>query len=254
MFTSNRLDSGVNTFSETGRLYQVEYALEAIKLGSTAIGIQTKEGVLLAVEKRVESKLMVPEATTKIFEIDKHGGAVYSGLQADGRTLVDYARGQSQNYWFTYDEPMPIKSITRSVADYMMSFAGTGDDDDDNDEDNKMSRPFGVAILLAGVDENGPSLYVIDPSGTIVRYLAVAVGAGGESATSVLQDRYAKSMTLREAEDLALDILRQVMEAKIDDKNVEMALISSETKKYRVYNEENIKNIIGRLQTSEIGK
>jgi len=252
MFTSNRLDSGVNTFSETGRLFQVEYALEAIKLGSTAIGIQTKEGVLLAVEKRVESKLMVPEASTKIFEIDKHVGAVYSGLQADGRTLVDYARAQAQNYWFTYDEGMPIKSITRSVADYMMSFAGTDEDDDEND--NKMSRPFGVAILLAGVDENGPSLYVIDPSGTIVRYLAVAVGAGGESATTVLQDRYAKSMTLREAEDLAIDILRQVMEAKIDDKNVEMAVISNDTKKYRIYNEENIKTIINRLQINEVGK
>lgn len=96
MFTGNRLDYGVNTFSNEGRLFQVEYALEAIKLGSTALGIQTKEGVLLAVEKRVESKLMVPASNSKIFEIDGHLGAVYSGLQADGRTLIDYARVQSQ--------------------------------------------------------------------------------------------------------------------------------------------------------------
>merc|ERR1711997_963117 len=123
-------------------------------------------------------------------EIDSHLGAVYSGLQADGRTLIDYTRVESQSYWFTYDEPMPVKSVTASVADHMMSFAGT----DDNDE---------------------PSLFKIDPSGTTVRYLAVAVGAGGESAMSVLQDRYAKSMTLREAEDLASEILKQVMEAKI---------------------------------------
>jgi len=96
MFTSNRLDYGVNTFSPEGRLFQVEYALEAIKLGSTAIGIQTQEGVLLAVEKRLESKLMIASSMSKVFEIDKHVGTVYSGLQADGRTLVDYARVQAQ--------------------------------------------------------------------------------------------------------------------------------------------------------------
>ncbi len=96
MFTGNRLDYGVNTFSQEGRLFQVEYALEAIKLGSTALGIQTRDGVLLAVEKRVESKLMVPHSNSKIFEIDSHIGSVYSGLQADGRTLIDYARVQSQ--------------------------------------------------------------------------------------------------------------------------------------------------------------
>ncbi|ETO09902.1 proteasome subunit alpha type 5 [Reticulomyxa filosa] len=221
----------------------------------------------------------------KVFEIDKRYvvfsfvvrtffflgekgdvGAVYSGLQADGRTLVDFARVQAQvykiflfyllmligNYWFTYDEPMPVKSLTRTVADYMMSFAGTDDDDDDDDNGHKkMSRPFGVAILLAGVDENGPSLYVIDPSGTIVKYLAVAVGAGGESAMTVLRERYAKSMSLREAEDLAAEILKQVMEAKIGTDNIEFALVSAESKKWTVYDSKQIQSVIGRMTTSE---
>jgi len=249
MFTSNRLDYGVNTFSPEGRLFQVEYALEAIKLGSTAIGIQTQEGVLLAVEKRVESKLMISSSMPKVFEIEKHVGAVYSGLQADGRTLVDFARVQAQNYWFTYDEPIPVKSLTRTVADHMMSFAGT--DDDDDEDHKKMSRPFGVAILLAGVDENGPSLYVIDPSGTIVKYLAVAVGAGGESATTVLQGRYAKSMSLREAEDLAAEILKQVMEAKVGIDNIEFALVSSKDKKWTIYDTKQLQSVIDRMSTSE---
>lgn len=252
MFTSNRLDYGVNTFSPEGRLFQVEYALEAIKLGSTAIGIQTQEGVLLAVEKRVESKLMISSSMPKVFEIDKHAGAVYSGLQADGRTLVDFARVQAQNYWFTYDEPMPVKSLTRTVADHMMSFAGSDDEDDESDNRHKkMSRPFGVAILLAGVDENGPSLYVIDPSGTIVKYLAVAVGAGGESAMTVLHDRYAKSMTLREAEDLAAEILKQVMEAKIGPDNIEYALVSSKEKRWTVYDSKQLQSVIDRMSTTE---
>jgi len=257
MFTGNRLDYGVNTFSQEGRLFQVEYALEAIKLGSTALGIQTKDGVLLAVEKRVESKLMVTSSSlqskklshTKIMEIDSHLGAVYSGLQADGRTLIDYARVESQSYWFTYDEPMPVKSVTASVADHMMSFAGT---DDDDDKKKKMSRPFGVAFILAGVDDNKePSLYKIDPSGTTVRYLAVAVGAGGESAMSVLQDRYAKSMTLREAEDLAAEILKQVMEAKIGAENCEFALLSSATQKFEIYDRKMVDTVLSRIQRED---
>jgi len=251
MFTSNRLDYGVNTFSPEGRLFQVEYALEAIKLGSTAIGIQIQEGVLLAVEKRVESKLMIASSMSKVFEIDKHVGSAYSGLQADGRTLVDFGRVQSQNYWFTYDEPMPVKSITRTVADHMMSFAGDDDDDDEEGNSKKMSRPFGVAILFAGVDENGPSLYMIDPSGTIVKYLAVAVGAGGESAMTVLHDKYAKSMSRREAEDLAAEILKQVMEAKVDIDNIELAFVSIKDKKWAVYDTQQLQLVIDRISTAE---
>lgn len=252
MWSNNKLDSGVNTFSPEGRLFQVEYALEAIKLGSTALGIATNEGVLLAVEKRIESKLMIPSSQSKVFEVDKHVGAIYSGLQADGRSLIDYSRLQSQSYWFTYDEPMPVKSITRTVADHMMSFAGNDDDDDDdNRQKNRMSRPFGVALLLAGCDETGPSLYVIDPSGTIVRYLAVAVGAGGESAMSVLQDNYARSMTLREAEDLAATILKQVMEDKLDTKNMQIAFVSTKTKKFEEYDQKKLKEIIDRMQSTE---
>jgi len=252
MFTSNRLDYGVNTFSPEGRLFQVEYALEAIKLGSTAIGIQTQDGVLLAVEKRIESKLMIASSMSKVFEIDKHVGTVYSGLQADGRTLVDYSRVQAQNYWFTYDEPMPVKSITRTVADHMMSFAATDEDDEDDESSHKrMSRPFGVAILLAGVDETGASLYVIDPSGTIVKYLAVAVGAGGESAMTVLHDKYAKSMSVREAEDLAAEILKQVMEAKIDTDNIELAFVSTKDKKWSIYDTAQLKAVIDRISTAE---
>mmetsp|Transcript_44123 Transcript_44123/g.54064 ORF Transcript_44123/g.54064 Transcript_44123/m.54064 type:complete len:259 (-) Transcript_44123:36-812(-) len=252
MFTSNRLDYGVNTFSPEGRLFQVEYALEAIKLGSTALGIQTKDGVLLAVEKRIESPLMVPKSNTKVFEIDSHIGAVYSGLQADGKSLIDYARVQAQSYWFTYDEPIPIKSLTRLVADHMMSFGGTDDDDDDNNRNKKkMSRPFGVALLIAGIDNDGPALYVIDPSGTIVRYLAVAVGAGGESAMSTLQDRYAKSMNLRESEDLGAEILKQVMEDKISNINCEISLLNMSNKKYNKYNDKQISDVLSRLKRDE---
>ena len=123
---------------------QVEYAIEAIKLGSTAIGIQTSEGVILAVEKRITSPLMEPTSIEKIVEIDSHIACAFSGLTADSKTLIDRARVESQNHWFTYDEKMQVESVAQAVSNLAIAF---GDSDDDA---GVMSRPFGVAILFAG--------------------------------------------------------------------------------------------------------
>merc|ERR1712098_23827 len=97
--TRSDYDRGVNTFSPEGRLFQVEYAIEAIKLGSTAIGIQTKEGVVMAVEKRITSPLMIPSTIEKIVQLDSHIACAFSGLTADSRTLVDHARVECANHW-----------------------------------------------------------------------------------------------------------------------------------------------------------
>ncbi|KAH6927552.1 hypothetical protein HPB50_005669 [Hyalomma asiaticum] len=150
--TRSEYDRGVNTFSPEGRLFQVEYAIEAIKLGSTAIGIQTSEGVVLAVEKRVTSPLMEPTTIEKIVEIDNHIGCAVSGLMADSRTMVDRARVEAQNHWFLYNEKMQVESVALAVSNLAIQF---GDSDDDG---NAMSRPFGVAILFAGIDAKGPQL------------------------------------------------------------------------------------------------
>ncbi|KAL8537857.1 hypothetical protein ACS0TY_012838 [Phlomoides rotata] len=148
--TRTEYDRGVNTFSPEGRLFQVEYAIEAIKLGSTAIGIKTKEGVVLAVEKRITSPLLEPSSVEKIMEIDEHIGCAMSGLIADARTLVEHARVETQNHRFSYGEPMTVESTTQALCDLALRF-GEGDEE-------SMSRPFGVSLLIAGHDENGPSL------------------------------------------------------------------------------------------------
>ena len=111
--TRSEYDRGVNTFSPEGRLFQVEYAIEAIKLGSTAIGLQTKSGSVLAVEKRLTSPLLEPSSVEKIAEIDTHVGAAMSGLVADARTLVDHARVEAQNHRFTYDEAIGVEALTQ---------------------------------------------------------------------------------------------------------------------------------------------
>jgi len=215
-------DRGVNTFSPEGRIFQVEYAIEAIKLGSTAIGICTSEGVVLVVEKRITSCLMEPSTIEKIAEVDKHIGLACSGLTADSKTLIDRARVEAQNHWFTYNEKMSVESIAQGVSNLAIKFG-----DSEADDDAAMSRPFGVALLFAGVDHKGPQLYLMDPSGTYVQYDAKAIGSGSEGAQQTLVEMYNKSLTLKEATKAALTILKQVMEEKLNSTNVEVAVINT---------------------------
>jgi len=238
--TRSEYDRGINTFSPEGRLFQVEYAIEAIKLGSTAVGVQTSEGVVLAVEKRLTSPLLEPTSIEKIMEIDSHVGAAMSGLTADARTLIDYARVEAQNHTFTYDEPMSVESVTQAICDLALRFG------EDRKSETAMSRPFGVALLIAGIDENGPALFHTDPSGTFIQYDAKAIGAASEGAQTNLQDNYHKTMSLKEAEKLALQTLKQVMEEKISSTNVEIASVTPE-RKFRIYSNKELEDVLATL-------
>lgn len=239
--TRSEYDHGVNTFSPEGRLFQVEYAIEAIKLGSTAIGLMTPEGVVLAVEKRVTSPLIIPTSIEKIVEIDSHIACAMSGLIADAKTLIDRARVEAQNHWFTYDEKMSVESVTQAVSNLALAFS------DQDDEVFAMSRPFGVALLFAGVDETGPHLYHLDPSGTFIEYDAKAIGSGSEGAQQNLQDIYHKNMTLKEACKHALTILKQVMEEKLTSTNIEVSTISATEKKYHLFSKQEIEEVISQM-------
>merc|ERR1712238_179547 len=160
-------------------------------------------GCVLAVEKRLSSPLLDPSSVEKIAEIDKHVGAAMSGLVADAKTLVDHARVEAQNHTFTYDEPMGVEALTQAVCDLALSF-GEGSD---GDSSKRMSRPFGVALLLAGYDEN---------------------------------------MTLEEAENLALSTLKHVMEEKISTNNIEMARVVPKTG-FRIASADEVGAVLERL-------
>jgi len=222
-------------------LFQVEYATEAIKLGSTALGIQTSEGVVLAVEKRIASTLIVPSSVRKLEKLDSHLGCAMSGIVSDARTLVDHARVETQNHWFTYDEKLSVETTVHSICDLALGFG-----------EGSMARPFGVALLIAGVDEKGPALYHTDPSGIYTKYAATAIGAGSEGAQTALREQYNKSMTLAEAQKLALEILKQVMEEKINSTNVEMAVVSTKTKEFRLSTSDELDAIIKTLSADII--
>lgn len=187
------------------------------QLGATAIGIQTKEGVVLAVEKRSTSRLLVTNSLRKIEKLDAHIWCATSGVVPDARTLIDHARVETQTHWFNYNESITVNVCATAVGKLMGHF-GTG----------KMSRPYGVGMLIAGVDENGPQLFYVDPSGTKTRFKAKAIGSGQESAQNALKDEYSEEMTLEQAKTKAMEILAQVMSEKITEFNVEVQLIPIE--------------------------
>ncbi|CEG36265.1 proteasome subunit alpha type-5-a [Plasmopara halstedii] len=244
MFQTNaEYDRGVNTFSPEGRLFQVEYAIEAIKMGTTAIGVRTKEGIVLAVEKRLTSPLLEPGSIEKIMEVDKHVGAAMSGITADAQTLIDHARVEATNHWFSYNEPMRVQALTQSICDLALSF---GEGSDENNHKQKMSRPFGVALLLAGVDEAGPQLFFSEPSGTYWPVKAHAIGSGSEGALNNLKDGFTDDLTLQEAETLAISALKQHMEEKLTSTNVELAIVTRE-EGFHVCTAKELEVVIGRL-------
>jgi len=239
--TRSEYDRGVNTFSPEGRLFQVEYAIEAIKLGSTAIGIRTPEGVVMAVEKRITSVLMEPATVEKIVEVDKHIGCATSGLMADARTLIDRARVECQSHWFVYNERMSVESCAQAVSTLAIQFG------DSADGGSAMSRPFGVAILFAGVENGDPQLWHMDPSGTYIRYDAKAIGSGSEGAQQNLQDNFTPNLTIQDAVNLALRTLKQVMEEKLNSTNVEV-MIMTPANLFQMYSKAEVEKVIADLQ------
>lgn len=240
--SSSEYDRNVNTFSPDGRLLQVEYANEAVKLGSSAIAILSNEGVIFAVEKRLSSPLLIASSVEKVYAIDEHIGVVMAGLVADGRTMVDHMRIAAKNHRFSFGEPIGVHAVTESVCDLALSF-GEGK----KKKEGQMSRPFGTALLVAGIEEGKPYLYHTDPSGTYTRCRARAIGGGSEGAEAILRESYHDGLTLKEAEDLALSTLRQVIQEKLSENNIEVACARVSTGMFEIYTSEQRQEIVERL-------
>lgn len=225
-------------------VFYIYYSSITMQLGSTAIAVRTNHGVVMAVEKRITSNLLEPSSIEKVAEVDTHVGVAMSGLTADARTLIDHARVESQQHRFTYNESMPVESMTQSLCDLALKFG----EDEGDDDGGGMSRPFGVALLVAGWDdEHGPVLFHTDPSGTFVQYKAKAIGSGSEGAQTSLEESYREDMSLEEAEVLALTTLKQVMEEKVTSTNVDIARVAPT---WHMYSQEEVEGVMGRLSSS----
>ena len=151
-----------------------------------------------------------------------------SGIVGDARILIDHARVEAQNHSFNYNEPMGIEAITQAVSDLAINF-GEGYE---GSKRKPMARPYGVALLFGGVDENGPQLFQTDPSGTYTQWQANAIGSGQETSMTTLKEQYHSNMGLDEAKKMILQTLKNVMEEGISKDNVEMTIIRSDTRKW----------------------
>lgn len=214
-------DRAITIFSPDGRLFQVEYALEAVRRGWTAIGIRCMNGVVLAVEKKRISPLIDPASMEKILKIDEHVGATFAGLSSDARILIERARQEAQINRMLYDEVIDVEVLTKKVSEVKQIYT-----------QHAGVRPFGVALLIAGVDRFGPKLFMTEPSGAYAGYYAVAIGAGSQTATEFFEKNYQQDIKIEDAIMLALKALASVIEGNLDSTKVEMAILRTETGKF----------------------
>lgn len=249
MFDNNEYDRSVNTFSSAGRLFQVEYAMQAVENGESTVGIQLKDYVILAAEKKIENRLQIPKSIEKVSKISENIICTYSGLLADARSLLDHARVESASHWFVYDEEIPVESLALSVCEYSLSFADKEKKKkDDEDNKKKISRPFGCALLLGGIDKNGqPVLFKNDPSGNYSRFKACCIGAGRDNGMMTLSEAYNVNSSLDQGLKLALRILKENMQSTINKDNVEIAYISSSDRKQVFLKAEDIDKLLSEL-------
>ncbi|KAK0491121.1 20S proteasome subunit [Armillaria novae-zelandiae] len=212
-------DLSASTYSPDGRIFQVEYANKAVENSGTAIGLRVKGGVILAVEKLVHSKLLVPGANRRIQTVDRHIGMATAGLLADGRHLANRARDESSNFRETYRTPPSLKSLADRLGLYVQAYTLYSS-----------VRPFGISTILGAVDKDGPSLYVIEPSGVFYGYHGAAVGKGRQLAKTELEKLDLASISMRQA---VLDAARIIYlvhdDAKEKEFELEMSWIGDET-------------------------
>lgn len=220
-------DRGSTVFSPDGRLFQVEYAREAVKKGSTTIGLKYKDGVALIVDRRSSSRLLEPKSTEKIHEIDDYIGCATSGLVADARILVDEARKNAQVHRVNFGENIAVEMLVKKICDYKQNFTQYGG-----------VRPFGTALLVAGTDDLGVHLFETDPSGALVAYKATGIGSGRAAVMDIFEKDYQDDMSFDEALGLGLRALEAAIEEKPKAESVEIGIAEMGSKFRRLSGEE----------------
>ncbi len=230
MMASRGYDMTPTMYSPDGRIYQVEYAIETVKRGTLALGITTKEGVIMAVEEKPRA-LQTSNVTQKIFQVDFHIGVAAAGYIPDARIQVDSARLFSQGNKMTYDEAVEVGTVAKHLADQSHQFTQYSG-----------VRPNGVSLIIAGIDQKGESIYVTDPSGTYIQYAAIAIGAGSDDVNTFLEKNYNSDMSLEDAAALAIAAINLKEEDKEKVGHVKMAKVSSKDKTFEKISESDLKN------------
>ncbi|XP_053213723.1 proteasome subunit alpha type-2-like [Panonychus citri] len=210
---SERYSFSLTTFSPSGKLVQIEYALAAVASGANSTAIKASNGVVLATEKKQKSILYEEHSIYKVEAITDHIGMVYSGMGPDYRLLVRKARKIAQKYALMYSEPIPTSQLVQRVAYIMQEYTQSGG-----------VRPFGVSLLIAGWDKDKPSLFQCDPSGAYFAWKATALGKNHVNGKSFLEKRYSEDLELEDAIHTAILTLKEGFEGQMTADNIEVGV------------------------------
>jgi len=224
-------DRAITVFSPDGRLFQVEYAIETVRRGALAVGVKTKNGVIIAVDEKTK-KLQITHTPQKLFQIDYHVGAAAAGYIPDARVQIDNARFFSQSNKLVYDEPVEIETVAKHLADQCQQYTQYGG-----------ARPIGVSLIIGGVDSNGSTLYLTDPSGAYILYKAVAIGGNSDVANEFLEKNYNADMSLDDAMLLAVSTIQNSNPDKVDVDHIKMSQIKLDTKEFEFIDNKKIKQL-----------
>lgn len=226
-------DRSSTMFSPDGRLLQVEYAKKAVKQGTTSIGVVCRDGVVILADKRIIEKLIISKSIEKVFQVDDHIGAAATGFLMDGRVLIERSQIIAQQHRVTYGTPIDTLSLVRDIADIKQYFTQFGG-----------GRPFGVSIIFAGVDDDGPKLYVTDVTGIYFEYKATAIGEAEIQIKEYLERNYKDSINIDEGIKLAANAVRKVLGKDFDVGRLDGAYIRTDEKLFKRIEKDHLRKLI----------
>jgi len=172
----------------------------------------------LLLKKKVPSEVLVDiKSVGKINNLTENIGVTYSGMGPDNRVLLRRGRKEAQRYFMMYKDPIPVSQLVREVASVMQEFTQRGG-----------VRPFGVSLLVAGYDDDGPQLYQVDPSGSYWAWKASAIGKNSTNAKTFLEKRYNPEMELEDAINTAILTLKEGFEGAINEENIEIGIVGQD--------------------------
>lgn len=225
-------DRTATMFSPEGHLLQVEYAEKTVRLGSSSVGMVCSDGVFILADKRIEDKLIVKESASKISEIDSHIIASSAGILSDARILIERAQLFSQQHRVTYNSPIEPELVIKEIANMKQQFTQYGG-----------ARPFGVSMMIAGINGKKGEVFVSDVTGNYFSYYANVIGENDDKIREELREKYKQNLTIKQGVKLALEIFEKVQGPKFNIKKFELSYIPKEEAKLKKLEGESIKEL-----------